>query len=187
MEAAPAQPIGRAAAGPVPALVAARLWLAVLVLAGLAQAYFMLRLRGVFPSDFPLWVTLYRIRLVSVVLGAFVAGVGLYLISTGRSRAALTGALAALFFVHPLNWLLTNIVIRLVGGEEFAPRLFRVAGLPELGISVLVTMALLLSPRANALFGIDTSRRIFAAAPRLWTRLRGRQHFEDDIQDLETR
>ena len=187
MDAVPAQPVGHVVAGPVPALVAARVWLAILVLAGLAQGYFMLQLKNVVPTDFPLWVTLYRIRLISVVLGTFVAGVGLYLICTGRSRAALAGAFAALFFVHPLNWLLTNIVIRLVGGEEFAPRLFRLGGLPELGISVLVTMALLLSPRANAMFGIDTSSRFFAAAPRFWTRLRGRQHFEDDIQDLETR
>ncbi|HEX8063874.1 MAG TPA: hypothetical protein VF535_11735 [Allosphingosinicella sp.] len=157
-----------------PGIVAVHLWLAVLILAGLAQLYFVLQVKDFVDPANASGLAIFRLALVSVALRIFVLGVGLYFFATRRSPASLYGLIAALLFYNPIAELLTRPISDYIVFEELRFRLFPIPGLPEIAVNLAVIAYLLLSPRVNALYGLDTRQRLSTGLPQLWNRLRGR-------------
>jgi hypothetical protein len=160
----------RAGAG----IIAVRLWALVLVLAGFAQLYFVLQVRDFVDPASPSGLAIFRLALVSVALRVLVLGVALYFFTSSRSRASLYGLIAALLFFNPVGELLTRPISDYMVFEELRFRLLPFPGLPEVAVNLAVIAYLLLSPRVNALYGIDTRERLATGLPQLWNRLRGR-------------
>jgi hypothetical protein len=185
MQAAPVTHVrGR---GPGAAVVAARLWLVFLVGIGFVQLYFALRARAYLDPHSAFGLPIFRTMLIFVALRVFAAGLGLYLLTVGRGRAALFGAMAAMLFFVPVGDLAMRLAFEIVAGMPLYLRLIPLPG----GISLVITVGLiawlLLSKRANARFGIGLHDRLIQSAPRVWVKLRGRHLFQTDIQDFTTR
>jgi hypothetical protein len=160
----------RAGAG----IVAVRLWLVVLILAGLVQLYFVLQVKDFIDPADATGTAIFRIALVSVALRVLALGNGLYFFIASRTRASLYGLVAALLFFNPVAELLTRPISDFMVFEELRFRLLPLPGLPEVAINLVVIAYLLLSPRVNALYGISTRDRLATGLPQLWNRLRGR-------------
>jgi hypothetical protein len=160
----------RAGAG----LIAVRAWLVVLVLAGLAQLYFVLQVRDFIDPANASGIAIFRVALVSVALRVLALGVGLYFFVTSRTPAGLYGLVAALLFFNPVAELLTRPISDYMIFEELRFRPLPLPGMPELAVNLVVIGYLLLSRRVNALYGIGVRERLTTELPQLWNRLRGR-------------
>jgi hypothetical protein len=155
-------------------IVAVRVWLVVLILAGFAQLYFVLQAKAFIDPAIAGGTAIFRVALVSVALRVLVLGLGLYFFVTSRTAASLYGLIAALLFYNPVAELLTRPISDYMIFEELRFRLLPLPGLPELAVNLVVIGYLLLSPRVNSLYGIGTRERLTTDLPQLWKRLRGR-------------
>ena len=155
-------------------IVAVRVWLVVLILAGFAQLYFVLQAKEFVDPANADGIAIFRVALISVALRVLVLGVGLYAFVTSRTPAGLYGLIAALLFFNPVAELLTRPISDYMIFEELRFRLLPLPGLPELAVNLAVIGYLLLSPRVNRLYGIGTRERLTTHLPQLWSRLRGR-------------
>jgi hypothetical protein len=160
----------RAGAG----IVAVRVWLVVLILAGFAQLYFVLQAKGFVDPANASGLAIFRLALISVALRVLALGVGLYFFVTSRTPASLYVVIAALLFFNPVAELLTRPISDYMIFEELRFRLLPLPGLPELAVNLFVIGYLLLSHRVNALYGTGTRERLTRELPQLWSRLRGR-------------
>jgi hypothetical protein len=160
----------RAGAG----IVAVRVWLVVLILAGFAQLYFVLQAKDLIDPANAVGIAVFRLTLISVALRVLALGVGLYFFVTSRAPASLYGLIAALLFFNPVAELLTRPIIDYMVFEELRFRLLPLPGVPELALNLIVIGYLLLSRGVNAHYGIGTRERLTTELPQLWNRLRGR-------------
>jgi SNF family Na+-dependent transporter len=151
-----------------------RLWLLLLILAGLGQLYFIMEARSHFNLDVPGEVAIFRIAIVSVALRVMVLAAGLYFFHSRRSPASLYGLVAAMLFFAPVAEIVTRSVTDYVALGKLDLRLRPVPGIWELGVNLVVIGFLLLSRRVNDAYGIRTRDHFIEGVPRLWTRLRGR-------------
>ena len=159
-----------------PGLLLVRVWLLFLTAVGLVQIYFIFRA----PEEFPFVTmdssmrTIFGVHLTAAAIKVFALALAAWCLTFRRTAGSIYVSVAALlFFVPGASWLAHLLSQLLTGGPLLMPIPLVHAPL-EFALNLVAISWLLLSERANALFGLDTRERVAVFIPRLWTRLRGR-------------